>query len=108
MCMANGTNHGFRKGLKFCFGVTTGFTLVLLPAIGCNIFIYYSIPAILRFMTPIGALYILWLAWIIRRDKPKEKKEGKLQPDTTSFHAGMLLNAVMALLLVYCAVSLFL
>lgn len=88
--------------MKFCFGVTTGFTLILLPAIGCNIFIYYSIPAILRFMTPIGALYILWLAWIIRRDKPKEKKEGKLQLDTTSFHAGM------ALLPVYCAVSLFL
>ena len=94
MCMANGTNHGFRKGLKFCFGVTTGFTLILLLAIGCNIFIYHSIPAILRFMTPIGALYILWLAWIIWRDKPKEKKESKLQPDTTSFHAGLLLQFV--------------
>lgn len=94
MCMANGTNHGFRKGLKFCFGVTTGFTLILLLAIGCNLFIYHSIPAILRFMTPIGALYILWLAWIIWRDKPKEKKESKLQLDTTSFHAGMLLQFV--------------
>ncbi len=94
MCMANGTNHGFRKGLKFCFGVTTGFTLILLLAIGCNLFIYHSIPAILRFMTPIGALYILWLAWIIWQDKPKEKKESKLQLDTTSFHAGLLLQFV--------------
>ena len=75
MCMANGTRYGFRKGLKFCFGVALGFSLIVLCAIGCNFFIYEYIPAILKLMTPIGAAYILWLAWTIWRDKPKEKKE---------------------------------
>lgn len=97
MCMANGSNHGFRKSLRFCFGVTTGFTLILLIAIACNFFIYSYIPVILQVMTPIGALYILWLAWIIWRDKPKPKKEEKkkkLHLDTTSMHAGMILQFV--------------
>lgn len=96
MCMANGTKHGFRKSLRFCLGVTSGFTLILLIAIACNYFIYEHIPIIIRVMTPLGALYILWLAWIIWRDKPKPKKEEKkkMQLDTTSLWAGMILQFV--------------
>ena len=94
MCMANGTNFGFKKSLKFCFGVTTGFALILLCAIVCNFFIYSYIPVILKVMTPIGALYILWLAWTIWRDKPKDKKESKLHLDTTAFHVGIILQFV--------------
>ena len=96
MCMANGTKHGFKKSLRFCFGVTSGFTLILLIAIACNYFIYEYIPVILKVMTPLGSLYILWLAWIIWRDKPKPKKEEKkkLQLDTTSLWAGMILQFV--------------
>lgn len=96
MCMANGTKHGFRKSLRFCLGVTSGFTLILLIAIACNYFIYEHIPIIIRVMTPLGALYILWLAWIIWRDKPKPKKEEKkkMQLDTTSLWTGMILQFV--------------
>ena len=96
MCMANGTKHGFRKSLRFCLGVTSGFTLILLIAIACNYFIYEHIPIIIRVMTPLGTLYILWLAWIIWRDKPKPKKEEKkkMQLDTTSLWAGMILQFV--------------
>lgn len=97
MCMANGTKYGFRKSLRFCFGVTTGFTLILLIAIGCNYFIYNYIPTIIRVMTPLGALYILWLAWIIWRDKPKPKKEDKKERkhlDTTAMGTGMILQFV--------------
>lgn len=94
MCMANGTRVGFRRGLRFCFGVTTGFTLILLCAIGCNFFLNAYIPVILQIMAPIGAVYILWLAWVIWRDQPKEKKEQRLQLDTTAFHAGMILQFV--------------
>ena len=95
--MANGSKYGFRKSLRFCLGVTTGFTLILLIAIGCNYFIYHYIPVIIRVMTPLGALYILWLAWIIWRDKPKPKKEEKKEKhhlDTTSMVTGMILQFV--------------
>lgn len=92
MCMANGTKFGFRKSIKFCFGVATGFLLILLCAIGCNLFLYHYIPQIISIMTPLGALYILWLAWTIWRDKPKEKKESRFQLDTTSFFVGMVLQ----------------
>lgn len=96
MCMANGTKYGFRKSLRFCFGVASGFTLILLLAIGCNFFIYNYIPVIIKVMTPLGALYILWLAWIIWRDKPKPKKEEKkgLHLDTTAFHTAVILQFV--------------
>ena len=96
MCMANGAKYGFRKSLHFCFGVACGFTLILLIAIGCNFFIYNHIPVIIQVMTPLGALYILWLAWIIWRDKPKPKKEEKkgLHLDTTAFHAAVILQFV--------------
>jgi threonine/homoserine/homoserine lactone efflux protein len=96
MCMANGTKYGFRKSLRFCFGVASGFTLILLIAIGCNFFIYHYIPVIIKVMTPLGALYILWLAWIIWRDKPKPKKEEKagFHLDTTAFHTAVVLQFV--------------
>ncbi len=94
MCMANGTKYGFRKSLKFCFGVSIGFTLILLCAIACNFFIYEYIPVILKVMTPLGALYIFWLAWIIWRDKPKKKKESKIHMDTTALGVGIILQFV--------------
>lgn len=56
MCMANGTKYGFKKSLKFCFGVATGFVLVLLCAIGCNVFLYRYIPNILRVMNAFGGV----------------------------------------------------
>lgn len=92
MCMANGTKYGFRKSIKFCFGVATGFLLILLCAIGCNLFLYHHIPQIISIMTPLGALYILWLAWTIWRDKPKEKKESRFRLDTTSFFVAVILQ----------------
>lgn len=92
MCMANGTKYGFRRSLKFCFGVATGFLLILLCAIGCNMFLYHYIPQIIRIMTPLGAAYILWLAWAIWRNKPKKKKEKGFHLDTTSFFVGVVLQ----------------
>lgn len=92
MCMANGTKYGFRRSIKFCLGVATGFLLILLCAIACNVFIYHYIPSIIRIMTPLGAAYILWLAWAVWRDKPKEKKESRFQPDTTAFWVGAILQ----------------
>lgn len=92
MCMVNGTKYGFRKSIKFCFGVATGFLLILLCAIGCNLFLYHHIPQIISIMTPLGALYILWLAWTIWRDKPKEKKESRFRLDTTSFFVAVILQ----------------
>ena len=96
MCMANGTKYGFRKSLRFCFGVATGFSLILLCAIACNFFIYEYIPVILKLMTPLGAVYILWLAWIIWRDKPKAEKKDrkKLELDTTAFGTAVILQFV--------------
>lgn len=93
MCMANGTKYGFKKSFRFCLGVTTGFTLILLLAIACNYFIYEYIPAIVKVMTPLGALYILWLAWIIWQDKPKKAKK-KTHMDTTAFHTAIILQFV--------------
>lgn len=94
MCMANGSKYGFRRSIRFCLGVATGFLLILLCAIGCNLFLYRYIPQILGIMTPLGAIYILWLAWVIWRDKPKAEKKKRFDLDTRSFFVGMVLQFV--------------
>lgn len=94
MSMSNGTKYGVKKSLPFCFGVATGFCLIILVSIGCNIFLYKYIPGILEVMTYIGGAYILYLAWIIWRDKPKVKKNKSMQLDPKAFTTAVVLQFV--------------
>lgn len=94
MCMNNGARYGVKKSLPFCAGVATGFSLVLICCILCNLFLYRYIPKIVDVMTIFGAGYILYLAWVVWRDKPKENKQRKRQLDTRGFHTAVLLQFV--------------
>ncbi|NCC15874.1 MAG: lysine transporter LysE [Clostridia bacterium] len=94
MCMNNGGKYGVKKSLPFCAGVATGFSLVLICCILCNLFLYRYIPRIVDVMTIFGGIYILYLAWIIWRDKPKEAKQGHRQLDTQAFSTAVVLQFV--------------
>lgn len=94
MSMSNGTQYGVKKSIPFCAGVATGFSLILIVCIGCNLFLYNYIPRIIGVMTYIGAAYILFLAWIVWRDKPKEKKKRQLQLDPKAFGTAVILQFV--------------
>lgn len=94
MCLTNATKYGFRKSVKFCFGVATGFLLILLCSIFCNMFLYHYVPKMEMVMTVFGSVYILWLAWVVFRDKPKAEKKSRLDLDTTAFSTAVILQFV--------------
>lgn len=94
MSMSNAAKYGYRRSVKFCFGVATGFLLILLCSILCNMFLYHYIPRIEQIMTVFGSIYILWLAWAVYRDKPKAEKKRKIDLDTTAFSTAIVLQFV--------------
>lgn len=94
MCMNNGAKYGVKKSLPFCAGVATGFSLILVCSILCNLFLFRYIPKIVQIMTVLGGAYILYLAWVIWRDKPKAVKEGRRQLDTRGFFTAVMLQFV--------------
>ncbi|KAF0206809.1 MAG: lysine exporter protein [Actinobacteria bacterium] len=63
MSMSNASRFGFRRSMRFTWGVGAGFFLVVGSAIAFTIVLYRVIPTIKPVMTVIGAAYILWLAW---------------------------------------------
>lgn len=94
MSMNNGAKYGVKKSMTFCAGVATGFSLVLICCILCNLFLTRYIPNIVDIMTVLGGGYILYLAWIIWRDKPKADKRNKHQLDTRAFSTAVILQFV--------------
>lgn len=94
MSMNNGAKYGVKKSMPFCAGVATGFSLILICCILSNLFLNRYIPKIVDIMTVLGAGYILYLAWIIWRDKPKEEKKKAHQLDTRAFSTAVILQFV--------------
>lgn len=94
MSMSNGTRYGVKQSMPFCAGVATGFLLILLGCIGCNLVLYQYIPNIVEVMTYLGAIYIFYLAWVIWRDKPKEKKKKSMQLNPKGFFTAVVLQFV--------------
>lgn len=92
MSMSNATRYGFKKSIKFNYGVFAGFFII----IGlCSIFsvsLYKLLPSIKPYMTIIGAAYILWLAWKTFKSKPGNGTSS--QKETNTFQSGLLLQFV--------------
>lgn len=70
MSMSNGTRFGFRKSLRFSFGVFVGFFFVMALSCAFSLTLYTALPRVKPVMTVIGAAYILWLAWKTATAKP--------------------------------------
>lgn len=86
MSMSTAGKYGFKRAFRFCLGVFIGFFTVLLLAAAFASVLREYIAGIEIVMKIIGAAYILYLAYVILRDKPREKKESKrkeLRPDST-------------------------
>lgn len=82
MAMTKGTRQGFKKAFPFCVGVSLGFLLVMLSCAAFSALLFNVIPQIQTFMSYIGAAYILYLAFVILRDKPHTEKRAHAEPDT--------------------------
>ena len=103
MTMSIASKNGFKQSLRFNFGVMAGIIIIFAA---CSVFasiLYKLLPAIEPVMLCICTVYLLWLAWIIWRDKPAEKKNGLM---VYGFLSGMVLQLVNVKLLFFALTTL--
>lgn len=99
MSMTNASRDGLKRTLPFLAGIITGFIVVMAACAAFSSLLYEFIPSIRPVMLCIGAAYILWLAWMVWRDKSGEGKSGITHGN--SFSSGMLLQFVNMKIILY-------
>ncbi len=92
MAMLFANQYGFKKTLRFCFGVGAGFFVIMILSSYFNLLLHNVIPKIELAMMVLGAGYMLYLAFKIITSTTcgKGNDGGKYN----SFLAGMLLQFV--------------
>ena len=80
MLMSTGLNFGFRRALPAAWGVTLGFSfMVLLVGLGLGA-VFDAYPAIYTGLKYAGAAYLLFLAWQIATSGPVKGGETRGRP----------------------------
>jgi cysteine/O-acetylserine efflux protein len=99
MAMAYANKYGFRKSLRFIFGVTAGIAVISLLSSYFNLFLYSFIPKIKVVMSILGGLYLVYLAMRIMMNNPGGKQGGREK--SNSFLAGFVLQFVNPKVMLY-------
>ncbi len=99
MSMTNASKYGFKKSFPFNLGVLLGFLVVMSCCAAFSSLLYGFIPSIKPFMLCVGAGYILWLAWVVWRNKPAGEKKGLAQ--TNTILSGMVLQFINVKVILY-------
>lgn len=107
MAMSNSAREGFRRGFIFCLGVFLGFLIVMSLCAVLTTTLYQQIPAFAPYMKWIGAIYIMFLAVSILRDKPKNSSRQYLDPGSPFTGLVMQLVNVKVILYGLTALSIF-
>lgn len=98
MAMIFANQYGFKKSIRFCFGVGAGFFITMLICSYFNLLLDRFIPKIELFLTVFGFVYMLYLAYKIFKSTANSKgKEGK----NNSFFKGMILQFINPKGLIY-------
>ncbi|MCK1993787.1 LysE family transporter [Peribacillus muralis] len=92
MAMLFANKYGFKRTLKFCFGVGAGFFLIMILSSYFNLLLKNFIPKIELIMTILAALYMLYLASKIIKSKNNEKDDDG--DKNNRFLSGMLLQFI--------------
>lgn len=103
MAMTNASHHGFRKSIPFNLGVGVGFFTILILSNLFSVTLYRYLPTV----KPVVLVFFsLFLAGVSFLSTGSWALFGSLFQRFMKKHYKVF-NTVMALLLVYCAVSLF-
>ncbi|MFD9625717.1 LysE family transporter [Peribacillus muralis] len=92
MAMLFANKYGFKRTLKFCFGVGAGFFVIMILSSYFNLLLKNFIPKIELIMTILAALYMLYLASKIIKSKNNEKDDDG--DKNNRFLSGMLLQFI--------------
>ncbi len=90
MVFAN--QYGLKRTVKFCFGVSVGFFVIMVICSYFNLFLKNVIPKIELLMSIVGSFYMLYLAFKIIKSKPND--QNKSEDKNNTFFAGMILQFV--------------
>lgn len=99
MAMLSANKYGFKKTIKFCLGVGTGFFVIMLLCSYFNLLLKTTIPKIEFIMTILGSIYLLYLAFKILYSKNNDKKSDDQK--NYSFFTGMLLQFINPKVILY-------
>ncbi|AJT63819.1 LysE family translocator [Streptomyces chattanoogensis] len=82
MIMSSGVSHGFRRSIPHVVGINIGFPVMVI-AIGFGLDgILKDYPVIYDILRPVGAAYLLYLAYRIAVSPVGEQKEAEAKPLT--------------------------
>lgn len=102
MALTNAAKFGLRRGVTFCLGVLLGFLIDMSLCALLTTALYTSIPKVEPFMKGIGALYMLYLAFTVFRDKKtKQKKAEKDILNPSSMFTGAIMQLVNVKVIIY-------
>ncbi|KKK33551.1 lysine transporter LysE [Salinicoccus sediminis] len=81
-------NYGTRRAMKYTYGATLAFGLLLLISAVLNVMLVSVMPKLLLVMQILGSLYMLYLVYIIFKSGGSDN----IKEDENSFRSGFLLQ----------------
>ena len=79
LSMSNISRFGFRKSVRFNFGILCGFSIVMLICTFFSKALFVYLPSIKPFMLSLGAAYMLYLAYKTWRSATEIKEKSRLR-----------------------------
>ncbi len=99
MALNNAGHYGFRRSIRFCFGVFLGFLVVMSACAGLSGLLYAAIPEIEPWLRRAGAAYLLLLAWLVWRE-PAPGANGP-NASVNSLWTGLIMQLVNVKVIIY-------
>lgn len=101
--LASALNFGKKQALIQWRGLFTGFTIVSLSSVFTTYFIGTVIGEYVSFLSYIGAVYILWLAWNIWKSGDPSDAVAR---ERCNFYTGLFVNLTNVKIMIYCLTAL--
>lgn len=98
LSMSNAIRLGFRRSVRFNFGILAGFTVVMSVCTAFSATLYSFLPKIKIFMQILGAAYMLYLAGKVWKSSAQLNADSKKE---ASFLTGMVLQFVNPKIYIY-------
>lgn len=89
LSMSNAVRLGFRRSIRFNFGILAGFAVVMSVCTAFSATLYSFLPKIKIIMQILGAVYMLYLAWKVWKSSSELSEDGGR---AASFLSGMVLQ----------------
>lgn len=99
LSLINANKSGYRKTVKFLFGISTGFLIIMLLANHCYLLLSRIVPGMKNYMGILGAVYMTYLAVNLMTSKFQGQNNIR---QFNSFYTGILLQFINAKSIIFC------